>query len=279
MENLTATDVRRILVEQNAAPSKRRGQNFLIDQGQIRIISSAVLAHSSAAYIEIGPGLGALTRHLLVAGKTVHGIEIDRAFCRYLRDAFSNTRTFHLIEGDALEILASWKEINPFKEEVYLCGNLPYSISTDLLRSTALVPWIPGAVFLTQLEFADRITTPASLSSFAVYMRNFGSWKRLARVGKGAFFPAPTVDSALIEFTRTPVQCIPEVLEKILRSSFQSRRKKLSNSWRLAAERQGLDIEVLLGAAEECSIDTDLRAEEILDTKYYELTRAMSRDA
>lgn len=275
MENLTAADVRRILAEQNAAPSKRRGQNFLIDPGQIQVISSAILLHSADHYIEIGPGLGALTRRLLDSGKFVHGIEFDRAFCRYLGQEFSSNKKFDLIEGDALQVLANWKDSNPFSDSVYLCGNLPYSISTDLLRSTALVPWIPGAVFLTQLEFAERITTTESLSSFAVYMRNFGSWKRIAKVGKGAFFPAPSVDSALIEFVRAQVQCDSRILEKVLRSSFQSRRKKLSNSWKLAAEQQGLALETLLNAAEECNIATDARAEEIPDTKYYELTRAI----
>lgn len=279
MENLTTADVRRILFEQNAAPSKRRGQNFLIDQGQIRIIAAAVLAHPADHYIEIGPGLGALTRHLFASRKSVHGIEFDRAFCRYLREEFKARDSFHLIEADALDVLSRWKDETPFEGSVYLCGNLPYSISTDLLRSTALVPWIPGAVFLTQLEFADRITTSESLSSFAVYMRNFGSWKRLAKVKRGAFFPAPSVDSAVIEFARSALQCESEVLEKVLRSSFQSRRKKLSNSWRLASEAQGLELEKMMNAAEECSIDTDLRAEEIPDIKYYELTRAIGRMA
>jgi len=276
MQDLTITDVRRILEEQNASPSKRRSQNFLIDSAQIGLIAETVLAHSEQTIIEIGPGLGALTRRLLDADRTVYAIELDRAFCRYLSQTAHGK--FHLLEGDALEYLASWRGASTFplgEEPPFVCGNLPYSITTDLLRSTARIAWIPGGVFLTQLEFAARITASNSLSSLGIYLRNFGSWTKLRVVGKKSFYPSPTVDSALIEFARGELSCDPDMLERVLRSSFHSKRKKISNSWKFAAKLHGLSIEALHRAAEQCAVGTDMRPEEILDTKYYELTRLL----
>ncbi len=280
--DLTAKEVRQILESIGASPSKKRGQNFLVEPSQTALIAQAVLAHPNPLIVEIGPGLGSLTRRLVESGRDVFALELDRAFCRYLAEYFAAAPNFHLLEGDALDAMAEWGRADSFPLAAsvpFFCGNLPYSITTDLLRATAGISWVPGAVYLTQLEFAERITSDSSISSFAVYLGCFGSWKRLRTVGKSAFFPAPSVESALIEFRREPLRCDPGVLEDLLRSSFFSKRKKVSNSWKSAAGLRGLSPEEIFSAAEACGVSPDLRPEQIPREKYYEMARELRADS
>jgi 16S rRNA (adenine1518-N6/adenine1519-N6)-dimethyltransferase len=271
-----------------AAPLRSRGQNFLIDPGSLDAISRAVLTRPSDVIVEIGPGLGALTR-LLLKQRPVYAIEVDPAFCRYLRTALP---ALHLHEADALDVLESLASAPSFDASVLgqgtisegapgrnaaLCGNLPYKITTDLLRSAVRVEWIESAVFLTQLEFADRICSGDSRSSFGIYLGCRGEFKKLRKVGRQAFFPAPSVDSALIEFTRHAAKCDPETLEKVLRSSFHTKRKKISNSWKIAAPVTGLDPDLLLSAAGECGVDSGSRPEEITPDQYYAMANVLTR--
>lgn len=256
-----------------------------------------MLAQAGDVIIEIGPGLGALTRVLLsdpaARGRAVHAIEVDPAFCKYLRGALP---ALHLHEADAVELLEELAKTSGFDEselgriesqggtsakgsgpgsgpgrKAALCGNLPYSITTDLLRSAVRVEWIESAVFLTQLEFADRICAGDSRSSFGVYLGCSGTFRKLRKVGRQAFFPAPSVDSALIQFTRHQRKCDPQILERLLRSSFHTKRKKISNSWKIAAPVTGLDPELLLTAAEKCGVDPGMRPEELLPEAYYRM--------
>lgn len=283
MQTLTKSRIEQILSELNAAPLRRRGQNFLIDPGSLEAIARAVLAMPCDVLIEIGPGLGSLTR-LLLSEKPVHAIELDPLFVTFLR---KDLPELFLLEGDAVKILEDLARSPAFSGSAIagpragnlkaaLCGNLPYSVTTDLLRGAVRVPWIDRAVFLTQLEFAERICSPGAESSFAVYLGSFGQFRKIRKVGRNAFYPAPSVDSALIEFERTLPACDPDALEKILRASFHARRKKLLNSWKLWHEAGGLDAGVLLTLAESAGIDTSRRAEELERSDYYTLARLLT---
>ena len=248
------------------------------------MIAQAILAHPNRTIIEIGPGLGALTRPLVESGRSIIALELDRAFCRYLSEYFERSPNFRLIECDALAKLEEWSRAadwsnvaGPTREVPFVCGNLPYSITTDLLRGVVGVPWLPGGIFLTQLEFAQRITSGSSISSFAVYLGCFGKWNKLRNVGRQFFFPAPSVDSALISFERTEMRCNPSMLEDILRSSFHSKRKKISNSWKSAASLRGLREEWLLELAPAAELDPGLRPEEVPPEKFYELARLVDQ--
>jgi len=138
------------------------------------------------------------------------------------------------------------------------------------------IEWIESAVFLTQLEFADRICSGDSQSSFGVYLGCRGTFRRLRKIGRQAFFPAPSVDSALIQFTRHARKCDPAVLERLLRSSFHTKRKKISNSWKIASPVTGLDVDVLLTAAQAAGIDPGLRPEELLPEDYYRMSNLLA---
>ncbi|HNE25471.1 MAG TPA: rRNA adenine N-6-methyltransferase family protein, partial [Leptospiraceae bacterium] len=117
----------------------------------------------------------------------------------------------------------------------------------------------------------------SSISSFAIYLGCFGKWNKLRNVGRQFFFPAPSVDSALISFERTEMRCNPSMLEDILRSSFHSKRKKISNSWKSAASLRGLREEWLLELAPAAELDPGLRPEEVPPEKFYELARLVDQ--
>ncbi len=254
---------------------KRWGQNFLVDPNHIRLIADHILEQEGEA-AEIGPGLGALTHAVLRQERTLYAMEIDPFLSTVLREQFGGNPRFHLLEGDALEYLGhkSGRPDSRLLSLPLLYGNLPYYISTDLLVSAMHLPSLRKGVFLTQTEFARRITTELSESSLNVYLGNFGRWKIAHNVPPGAFYPVPAVHSSLLTYHPHPegVRCDPSLLERMLRISFRSRRKKLLNSWRSGGTGD-LELERLREAARRAGADEQRRAEELKPETYYEMVR------
>ncbi len=279
--------IRDELSARGAAPRKRHGQSFLTDAAQARRIADAVLADGEDPVLEIGPGPGAITHQLLEAGREVFAVELDPVLADVLEETLRESyagAAFHLQRGDALKFLAELRDADATCGDAVLerrrlrlvCGNLPYYISTDLLTACSELEFVRRGVFLTQREFADRVTAERSDSSLNVYLGNFGTWQDLGVIGPNAFFPRPRVSSTILEYRRhnDGPRCRAAVLEKVLRMSFAARRKKLANSWK--QDRRGyLDPEQLHVAARTVGVDPDRRAEEISREAYYELARSL----
>lgn len=254
------------LAGEGGAVRKRLGQNFLVDPNFARKIAAVVAEHGSGRLLEIGPGLGVITNQLLDR-EGVEAVEIDPVLCRILRKEFADRPGFQLIEGDALVVLA---EAGRFGKGLRIFGNIPYYITTDLLTtSLALDP--SALTLLVQADFADRIVTGRSDSSLSVFVQNFGSWETCFRVPRGAFYPRPNVESALIrmEPRASGVHCRPDLLQQVLRKSFHARRKKISNSWKNAPGE--IQPDRLFLAAEALGIDTTQRSDEITPDAYFAL--------
>ncbi len=276
------------LAERNAGIRKRWGQSFLIDPGSIQKIARACLAGEEDPVLEIGPGFGALTRELLIAGRAVFCVELDPVLAGILTAELEPRERFRLrIEdarlalnelgaGRAVEFDSSSGLHNLAPVDVRLvAGNLPYYISTELLTGCAALPGIQRGVFLTQLEFAARVVAETSESSLGVFLANAGTWRRLFDLGPANFFPRPQVSSTLIEFRAHPggPAAPPAVLEKLLRMSFAARRKKLQNSWK---HQPLLDPTVVADLAQAVGVNSQLRAEEIPPAAYHELARRLA---
>lgn len=261
------TRIRQLFKENGIWFRRRWGQNFLTDPNHARIIAEHVLLNCPGPLLEIGPGLGALTHLLLAEERQVTGVEIDPFLVSELIKQFKQEYPrFQIIKGDALKFLASPLETQS------ICGNLPYSISTDLLTAVVKRPEIKRGIFLLQTEFADRVVAPESISSLGVFLNNFGSWRIIHRIPATAFYPQPKIDSSLLFFAahQEGPRCDREILEQILRLSFGSRRKKLANAWK--NKRADLTFrEKLQTAAAALPLDLSKRAEEIEREKYYKL--------
>ncbi|MCB1326743.1 MAG: ribosomal RNA small subunit methyltransferase A [Leptospiraceae bacterium] len=270
--------IRSALEERGARIRKRWGQNFLIDPNTAREIAATLTCKTGDTVLEIGSGPGALTRALLDRGLQVYAVEIDRALAGMWREAFGESGPA-LLEADAREVLARLQSDLALEfadgrtlsggELRFVCGNLPYYITTELLTGCAALTGIEGAVFLVQKEFADRITANAVRSSLGVYLRNAGRWETKRLVSPDCFYPRPGVRSAVLTFQREPFRCDPQVLEAILRPSFGQRRKQLRNAWQ--SKTSEIPIEWLLEAAERVGISVDWRAEQLSYEQYFNL--------
>ncbi|NCV94759.1 MAG: 16S rRNA (adenine(1518)-N(6)/adenine(1519)-N(6))-dimethyltransferase, partial [Burkholderiaceae bacterium] len=151
---------------------KRFGQNFLMDQGVITAIVNALNPTPGTHVLEIGPGLGALTRPLLERLEKLEVLEIDRDIVHTWQEAKQREGLDGLLihEGDALQFdFANWaKQAKLTKERCALIGNLPYNISSPLLfHLIAAAPWVDEQIFMLQAEVVERITAPAGDSEYS----------------------------------------------------------------------------------------------------------------
>jgi 16S rRNA (adenine1518-N6/adenine1519-N6)-dimethyltransferase len=224
---------RRLLAELKVSPSRRRGQNFLHDRNVARSIVAAA-REMGPPYLEIGPGLGALTA-LLAAGeqKTV-AVEIDRRLAGYLRGLFAGS-TVEVVEGDFLRTPEDeWRRRFPAGGTVV--GNLPYSLSSPIvLRLMELREVFPRALIMLQKEVAERLCAPhggKEYGTLTVYLSVLADARLERLVRRTCFTPAPGVDSAVvsIRFRSGIPDPLLRNLQAVVRSAFARRRKKLRNA-------------------------------------------------
>jgi len=265
-------DVKRTLQRLNVNPQKERGQNFLIDPAAIQEIVNFGRPERSNQIVEIGPGLGALTAELSsVASLTV--IEIEHNFCEYISKCFPQVT---VIEQDVR--LVDFSEIG---EGLTVFGNLPYSISTDvILHLSQFATSLKRAIIMLQKEFAERLAAePGNRAygsiSIACQMQ---ADVYLGPIIKGtSFFPEAAVDSQVLELRFFPKpRCIPNdsyIFNSLISAAFHERRKKLLNSIKKYPLFLGVDI---LAAMKKVEIDPARRAESLSIEDFCRLSDALT---
>jgi len=213
-------------------PRRRFGQHFLVDQAVISAIVEAVAPQAGDLVVEIGPGLGALTRPLIERLGHLHVIEIDRDIVARLRAAFPPGRlTVH--EGDALAF-----DFAALGSGLRVVGNLPYNISTPLLFHLAeSAAAIRDIHVMLQKEVVERMVAAPSSSDYgrlSVMLQYRFAMEPLVAVPPAAFRPPPKVESAVVRmvpFARLPCPARDEAaLGKIVAAAFSRRRKTLRNA-------------------------------------------------
>lgn len=226
---LTPSQTRQLLQQWNHHPQKALGQNFLIDPNLVRKSLELGRIEAGDAVIEIGPGLGTLSRALLNAGVTLWAIEKDPTLAHYLREEVvpSFAERFHLTEGDALKCpRAHYPNDRDFK----IVANLPYAISTPWMEKVIEAPLPSLMVLMLQKEAADRFTAHHDSKLFGVISILLDlTYKRLPghAVSRHCFFPQPDVDSVLLVLERLPEpRILPTESRLLLRSLFGKRRKQ-----------------------------------------------------
>ena len=211
---------------------KRFGQNFLVDQQIIRDIIFAIGPAENDVMVEIGPGLGALTRPLLASLKQLHVVEIDRDIVQRLHNEFSPKRlTVH--EADALKF-----DFASIGDRFRIAGNLPYNISTPLLfHLSEFSTHVIDMHFMLQKEVVERMVAEPGTKDYgrlSVMLQYNFEMEYLFTVPPESFRPAPKVESAIVRMIPIPVPKHPlqdyPLFAKIVAAGFGQRRKTLRNT-------------------------------------------------
>lgn len=252
-------------------PRKRFGQNFLQDPAIIQGIVDAIRPQDSDTLLEIGPGLGAITEHLIDEVQQLAVVELDRDLLPNLRISFATRPHFRIYEGDALRFDYSRIARELGTEKLRVVGNLPYNISTPLLfHLIRYLPVIADMHFMLQKEVVDRMAAGTGDSSYGrlgIMVQYYCQVESLFPVPPTAFNPPPKVDSAIVRLTphsRPPVTTAsPETLNKIVTTAFNQRRKTIRNALKSVAD------EALLRQA---GLEPDQRPEQISLAQYAALT-------
>lgn len=311
-------DINFFFKKQGAIIRKNWGQNFLIDPNtSLKItehISKLLAQNGSNSVIEVGPGFGVLTQNLLQKQINVYAIEIDPVLVNFLnKRKWQDKNRPRLLLADILSFLKVIKEKKSFSDKLdgnqakqvilekqkaitiklkkdslqvdrktirFVCGNLPYYISTDFFVLLMDLTVITSGVFLIQKEYAERILNNSKVNSIGIYLHNYGTWKKCMTVKYNVFYPAPKIDSILISYQRHPEgPCSPPlVLEKLLRLCFNGRRKKLLTNWKrnLSSLFPEIQLEEFIELAKASQIEPECRAEQLERTHFYSLASKLS---
>ena len=258
----TPGQLRRLLAAERLRPRKALSQNFLTDAAALDEIVAAAELVPGDRVVEVGPGLGVLTRRLLAAGAEVLAVELDPRLAAYLRRELGGAAGFELIEADALTLHP--RECFP-GEDFKLVANIPYHITSPLLHAFLEGDRPPLlAVLLVQAEVAERVAAaPGQMSYLSVFVQNVAEAAIVGRVGAAAFEPPPEVDSAILRLRRRATPQVPvgpgrEPFYRLVQAAFRQRRKQLHNA---LGRELPVPRTALAEAFAACGIDSERRAQ------------------
>lgn len=271
---------RELLRARGLRPKKSKGQHFLTREEVLERIAAAARVSPGETVIEVGPGTGNLTRHLLAAGARVTAIEVDPDLVGLLRAEISSP-DFTLIEADALTVdyadLAGGRRVK-------LAANIPYNITSPLFfKFLDERESFSDLLLLIQKEVAERITAVPGGRDYgiiSVQAQLLFDCELLFVVGPEAFTPRPQVSSALVRLTPLPSPRFPvsdlALCRRLVRAAFAHRRKTLRNSFGSAP---GLpDRERLVAALEAAGIDPGRRPETVAVEEYVRLSNIIDKE-
>ena len=268
-----------ILRKHRTGPRRRFGQNFLVDEDVVSESVEAAEVEICDMVIEIGPGLGILTRPLLERAGLVVAIELDRDLCSILTEELASFRNLRLINADFLrfDLKQLIKEGDEQFESVKVVANLPYNLTSPIIsRLIDLRTSLKSAVMMLQREVAERLSaTPGGkdYGSLTVSVQMYADVSHVANVPPESFYPMPKVQSSILrmDFLDAPrCQTDDGCFERVVKAAFSHRRKTLRNSLASLADVGVEDSEELLHRA---GIDPTRRAETLSISEYARLAQ------
>lgn len=280
----TARMTQEVMKKHNLHTKKSLGQNFLMDDNILRNIVEAASLNKSTAVIEVGPGVGALTRHLADVSKKVLALEIDQRLIPILNDTLSDYDNVEVLHQDVLkaDLDKLIREKFEENEEIMVVANLPYYITTPILMKflTDSVP-IKGLVVMIQKEVAERLdASPGekSYGSLSIAVQYKAKPSLVMTVPKTVFVPQPNVDSAVLRLDileHPPVQVKNEpFFYELVRAAFGQRRKTLLNN--LMNNLLGKDKkEQIMTTLNQVGIDPARRGETLSIAEFAKLSDAL----
>ena len=275
-------EVRAALRDGEFRPKKSLGQNFLIHENVIETILRLLDLDRNDGVVEIGPGLGFLTRRLLQRAGQVWAVEVDDVLVERLRQSgWAAEPRLHLIHGDILAVPLT--QMLP-SAKLKLAGNLPYSISTPVLFR--IFDWrahFSSLVLMVQKEVADRIASAPGTKDYgtlSVWCQVHGRVAEKVSVSPQAFFPRPRVYSTLLKIELFDQPLIADAalasLRGLVRAVFGQRRKTLSNNLTSWLKRARNDIDDFLWS---CDIDPKRRGETLGVDEFIKLAGKLSHSS
>ncbi|MBU2535229.1 MAG: 16S rRNA (adenine(1518)-N(6)/adenine(1519)-N(6))-dimethyltransferase RsmA [Chloroflexota bacterium] len=276
-ESLLA-ETRRLLRRFNLRARKRLGQHFLIDNEVLQQILSAAELTTDDIVMEIGPGLGILTRELAQRAKQVMAVELDDKLADFLRQEMASFPNVRVISGDILKIDPS--DLLPAPERYKLVANLPYYITSPVLRHFLEATLKPDLiVVMVQKEVAEAIAAgPGKRSLLSISVQFYGRPTIISKVPAESFYPAPEVDSAIlrIDLYPEPAVAVDDVdsFFKTVRAGFASPRKQLANSLSYGLRLPKTDV---INVLEKANISSQRRAETLTLEEWAQLRRAYAQ--
>ncbi len=270
-------DIPGLLRRYGIHPHKSLGQNFLLDESALEAVVSTAQVSSGDVVLEVGAGLGSLTRHLAMAARQVVAVELDTRLIPALNEVIAQYANVRVVQGDILTLEpAKLVEDRPY----LVVANIPYYITSALIRHLLEADPPPTRVVLTiQEEVARRICASAGdMSLLALSVQVYGRPEITAHIPAGAFYPPPKVDSAVIRINILPSPVVPrEMLDlffRLTKAGFSQKRKTLRNSLAAGLHLLPLAVEDMLGQA---SIDPRRRAETLSMAEWQQLTQVYSQ--
>lgn len=263
-----------LLRQHGLRPDKSLGQNFLIDEAALQRVVKAADVTPQDEVLEIGPGLGSLTRHLCAAASRVVAVELDAELLPLLGAVLAPWENVQVVQGDILNVSpAQLFERSGYK----VVANIPYYITSAVIRHLLESPVRPERIVLTvQREVAERVVAAnGEMSILALSVQVYGRPSIAAHIAAGAFYPPPKVDSAVLCIDLYAEPLIPrdqlDAFFRLAKAGFSQKRKTLRNalSGGLAIPAQA--TEALLARAE---IDPRRRAETLSFAEWQRLTGA-----
>ncbi len=271
---LGPADVRELAERLDLRPTKKLGQNFVVDKGTVRRIVRVAGVDEGDVVVEVGPGLGSLTLALLHKASHVVAIEVDPVLAGALADTVVTrlpdvAHRLLVVEADAQRL----SDV-PGPEPTALVANLPYNVAVPvLLRLLTVLPTLRRGVVMVQSEVAERLAAPPGSRVYgtpSVKAAWFAAVRRAGSVGRGVFWPVPNVDSGLVALERRPppdTTASREEVFAVVDAAFAQRRKTLRAALAGYAGSAG-GAEQALRAAD---IDPGARAEVIHVTDFARL--------
>jgi len=231
-------EIKKLLKKYNIYPTRRLGQNFLIDEGALRKIIEAAELSKDDVVLEVGPGIGNLTMELAKRVKKVIAIEKDQKMCKILKELLEgwNVRNVEIVNKDILKLDPKTYHLKPKTYKVV--ANIPYYLTSPLIRkfleNTGVRPL--QMILMVQKEVAQRICAkPPAMSILAVSVQFYARPEIVSYVSKKSFWPQPKIDSAIIKIASRRF-CVPvsrrfrERFFRIVKAGFSQPRKQLINN-------------------------------------------------
>ncbi|HHY07903.1 MAG TPA: 16S rRNA (adenine(1518)-N(6)/adenine(1519)-N(6))-dimethyltransferase RsmA [Corynebacteriales bacterium] len=282
---LTAPEIRELADKLDIRPTKKLGQNFVIDPNTVRRIVAAADIQPEQTVLEIGPGLGSLTLALAEVGAKVTAIEIDPALAAELPHTFARhapNSQLQIIAADALQVTAEQIAAASDTPPTALVANLPYNVAVPvLLHILEIVPSITTTLVMVQAEVADRLAAQPGSKTYGVPSVKagfYGTVSKAGSIGRNVFWPAPNVDSGLVRIDAytTDAQWDPfdqqlhDDVWRVVDAAFAQRRKTL----RAALKQWAGDGDTAAERLQAAGIDPTLRGEKLSTADYVRLARS-----
>lgn len=279
MTDLTnPTQIRALLERHDFRFSKAFGQNFLITARIPERIAEEALLDRETAVLEIGPGIGCLTRQLAQRAKRVITVEIDDRLIPVLRETLGDLDNVTVVHSDILK--ADLSALLAGEEKIAVCANLPYNITTPIL-TFLLESGLPlrTVTVMVQKEVAYRFCAKKGSKDYGaitLFLNYYTRPEILFPVAAGNFIPRPRVDSAVIRLNaiEPPVQTPKDALFKVIRAAFAMRRKTLVN----ALSALGIGKSVTEQALQTMGLEPTVRGETLGLQEYAELTGILLKE-